>query len=251
MPTLVVGKTEIPYRVTSSKAAMRRRVRVTPDDVEVIVPEGNATDDIEAFVHRKRRWIFDETEKMKERLAERHRIGRFVSGAKIPYRGRQIPLRVVTTDDTLADVQYRNGFIVSVPAGVAQSSRDALIEDALRLWLRKRLRTDVEAFVRRYGGQYDLGPRGVRIKDQKHLWGSCGQDRIVNLNWHLIFAPKSVLEYAVVHELCHLRHRNHDKAFWSLVGSILPDYEIRKTWLERNEHMLGFEKVSEAMNANS
>jgi predicted metal-dependent hydrolase len=54
----------------------------------------------------------------------------------------------------------------------------------------------------------------VRIKDQKHVWGSCGPDRIVNLNWHLIFAPKTVLEYAVVHELCHLRHRNHDRSFW-------------------------------------
>jgi hypothetical protein len=56
--------------------------------------------------------------------------------------------------------------------------------------------------------------QGVRIKDQKHVWGSCGPDRIVNLNWHLIFAPKTVLEYAVVHELCHLRHRNHDRSFW-------------------------------------
>ena len=75
------------------------------------------------------------------------------------------------------------------------------------------------------------------------MWGSCGQDRQVNLNWHLVFAPKPVLEYAVVHEICHLRHRNHDPEFWQLVGQILPDWEARKVWLDRNEHLLGWEKV--------
>ena len=247
MPTLVVGKTSIPYTVTRSKTAMRRRVHVTPDKVEVIVPHSNTADDIEAFVYRKRRWIFDETEVMKERLARRNTIARFVTGAKIPYRGRQMRLKIETTDDTLVDVQYRNGFVISVPTTAPKSSHDALIEDALRLWLKKRLRGDVESFLSHYAKTHDLRPKGLRIKAQKHLWGSCGQDRIVNLNWHLIFAPKAVLEYAVVHELCHLRHRNHDKAFWSLVGSIMPDYEARKTWLERNEHMLGLERIAESV----
>jgi len=247
MPTLIVGQTSIPYTVTRSKTAMRRRVHITPDKVELIAPEASTREENEAFVYKKRRWIFDETEMMKERLARRNTIARFVTGAKIPYRGRQMRLRVKATEDTLVDVQYRNGFIISVPATAPKSSHDALFEDALRLWLRKRLRGDVESFLSQYGKSHDLRPKGLRIKAQKHLWGSCGQDRIVNLNWHLIFAPKSVLEYAVVHELCHLRHRHHDQSFWSLVGSIMPDYEARKTWLERNEHMLNLEKVSETI----
>lgn len=247
MSTLRVGQTSITYTVTRSKAASRRRILVTPDKVELITPAASTDEDNAAFMHHKRRWIFDETEKMKERLSRRNTIARFVTGAKIPYRGRQMRLRIETTDDTLVNVQYRNGFIIAVPIKTPKRSRDALIEDALRLWLKKQLRGDVEAFTTHYAQAHELRPRGLRIKAQKHLWGSCGQDRIVNLNWHLIFAPKSVLEYAVVHELCHLRHRNHDKAFWSLVGSILPDYEARKTWLERNEHMLTLEKIEPAI----
>jgi len=247
MPILVVGKTSIPYTVTRSKTAMRRRVHITPDQVELIAPATSSDKDNAAFIHKKRRWVFDETEVMKERLARRNTIARFVTGAKIPYRGRQMRLRIEATDDSLVDVQYRNGFVISVPATTPDSSRDALIEDALRLWLRKRLRGDVESFVRHYSESHDLRPKGLRIKSQKHLWGSCGQDRVVNLNWHLIFAPKSVLEYAVVHELCHLRYRNHDKAFWSMLGFIMPDYEALKTWLERNEHMLSLGKVFETI----
>lgn len=99
------------------------------------------------------------------------------------------------------------------------------------------------AFVRQHGEAHGLRPRAIRIKDQKHLWGSCGADRIVNLNWHLVFAPKTVLEYAVVHELCHLRHRNHGPEFWGLIGSILPDWEVRKAWLDQNEHFLNLQTL--------
>ena len=75
------------------------------------------------------------------------------------------------------------------------------------------------------------------------MWGSCGQNRQIDLNWHLIFAPKPVLEYAVVHEMCHLKHRNHESEFWDLVGRLLPDWQERKARLDKNEHMLGWEKV--------
>src|SRR3954464_9172769 len=88
--------------------------------------------------------------------------------------------------------------------------------------------------------------RRFGTKEQKHVWGSCGIDRTINLNWHLIFAPRTVLEYAVVHELCHLRHRTHDQAFWTLVGTILPDWEVRKAWLDRNEHFLKLQRVQPA-----
>ena len=101
----------------------------------------------------------------------------------------------------------------SAPRAISETIRDDLIEDALRLWFRRRLREDAAALVRLHGEPNGLKPRGVQVKDQKYLWGSCGRDQVVNLNWHLVFAPKTVLEYAVVHELCHLRHRNHDKDF--------------------------------------
>lgn len=118
-----------------------------------------------------------------------------------------------------------------------------MIENSLLLWLERRIREDARDFVRRHGEPNGLNPRGIQIKDQKHVWGSCGQDRQIHLNWHLIFAPRPVFEYAVVHELSHLRHRNHEPEFWRLVGSILPDLEARKAWLDQNEHMLGWEKV--------
>jgi predicted metal-dependent hydrolase len=144
------------------------------------------------------------------------------------------------------DVSFRNGFLIKKPEGLSPDSADAVIESALRLWLKRRMRDDAHDFVRQHGERHSLKPRGIQIKDQKHMWGSCGQDRQINLNWHLIFAPKPVLEYAVVHEMCHLRHRDHEPEFWLLVGSILPDWETRKAWLDKNEHLLGWDKIEPA-----
>ncbi|WP_413205036.1 M48 family metallopeptidase [Rhodospirillum sp. A1_3_36] len=243
MPFFTVGDSQIPYDLKRSDRATRARLTVTPNAVEVVVPVSATEEDIAAMLHRRRGWLVEQTQSMREQAAKANRVQRFVTGAKIPYRGRLMRLRVEPSDDTLVEVTYRNGFLIGCPRSVSEASRDVLIESALRLWLRKRLREDVAEMVKRHGETWELKPKGVQIKDQKHLWGSCGQDRVVNLNWHLIFAPKTVLEYAVVHELCHLRHRNHGKAFWSLVGSILPDWASRKAWLDRNEHFLNLERV--------
>jgi len=234
MPTLTIGKTSVPYTVRRSERARRQRIVLTPKTMEVVAPADRSRAEVEAFVHSRRRWVYDEREKMRESLAANPWPEQFVSGAKIPYRGRRMRLTVTEVPSGTIVTYYRNGFFVDVPKSVAVGDRDATIRYVLELWLRRRVENDANAFARRYARKLGEGPKGIRIKDQKHLWGSCGKDRVINLNWRLIFMPKTVLEYAVVHELCHLKHRHHSAAFWSLVRSLLPDYERRKAWLERH-----------------
>lgn len=79
----------------------------------------------------------------------------------------------------------------------------------------------------------------IHIKDQKTRWGSCSSKKNVNLNWRLILAPQEVMDYVIIHELCHLIEMNHSRAFWELVESICPDYRERKQWLKENAGKLG------------
>lgn len=238
MPTLTIGQNAIPYTIRRSNRARRHRIIVTPQGVEVVAPMGRSHQDTEVFVHGRRRWVHDEREKMRELLATSPWPDHFVSGAKIPYRGRRMRLTVRAIPEDTIVTHYRNGFVVDVPQSVSPGDRDGVIKHVLELWLRRRVEDDAVAFARRYSRKLGQEPKAIRIKDQKHLWGSCGKDRIVNLNWRLIFMPKTILEYAVVHELCHLRYRHHSVAFWSLLKRLLPDYEPRKAWLER--HGAGF-----------
>lgn len=243
MPVFRIGETEFDYTLRRSPTAKKASLTVTPQSFELMVPEDATESQIEAVLHRRRAWILETARHMQERAKAQVRVYRFVTGAKVPYRGRMTKMTIEPFDGSLVDVSFRNGFMIRKPAGLAPDSADAVIESALRLWLKRRVRDDIRDFIRRHGARHALKPRGIQIKDQKHMWGSCGQDRQINFNWHLIFAPKPVLEYAVVHEICHLRHRNHDPEFWQLVGQILPDWEARKAWLDGNEHLLGWEKV--------
>ncbi|MBF0383037.1 MAG: M48 family metallopeptidase [Magnetococcales bacterium] len=235
MPILTVGATAIPYTVRRSAKAKRRKISVTANDVEVVIPQTSKEEDVLEYLHKKREWIYNQREIIQEKLVEQQSISRFVTGAKIPYRGRMMRLRVERHDDTSISITFKNGFLVRLPIDLSNTARDVVLESEFRLWFKERLRGDVKGFVRQYGTRHGLMPKGFQIKEQKHLWGSCGKNRIINLNWHLIFAPKSVLEYAVVHELCHLQYRNHDDEFWGLLKKVMPDYEGRKRWLEENE----------------
>ena len=243
MPVFQIGARSVDYTLRRSATIKRASMTVTPQSIEVTVPEGATDEQIEAVLHRRRGWILETVDAMQAKAKSQSRVYRFETGAKIPYRGRMTRMTIEPFDGTLVEVDFRNGFVIRKPQALDGELSDILIESALRLWLKRRIRDDAKEIVRRQGERHGLRPKGIQIKEQKHMWGSCGQDRQVNLNWRLIFAPKPVLEYAVVHELCHLRHRNHEPEFWAIVGSILPDFEARKHWLDANEHMLGWEKV--------
>lgn len=80
------------------------------------------------------------------------------------------------------------------------------------------------------GGNYT----SITIRDQKSRWGSCSSRGTLSFNYRLVFAPPKVLDYVVVHELCHLTHMNHSKDFWNMVETIMPEYKVYKSWLREH-----------------
>lgn len=82
----------------------------------------------------------------------------------------------------------------------------------------------------------------ITIRSQKTRWGSCSSKGNLNFNWRLLMAPAEILDYVVVHELCHLLYLNHSRQFWQAVGNILPDYPKRRSWLKANGMLLEWEE---------
>ena len=236
MPVLVVGKTRIPYEIRESSRAKRKRIVVTPEKVEVVLPEGQGKDQADAFIRSRRRWVYEQREELQHRMARMLDFGpeKLSTGSKVAYRGRMVRLNVAQEDRAEIEVRYRSGF--RVRKGIAHSEHD--VASALRTWLRSRAKEDVSHLIRRYSTRHCLSPKGVRVVEMKRRWGSCSENGVLQINWRLILAPRPVLEYAVVHELCHLKHRSHNRAFWSLVGEVLPSYQVAKSWLEANEHRI-------------
>jgi predicted metal-dependent hydrolase len=74
----------------------------------------------------------------------------------------------------------------------------------------------------------------VKVKEMGYRWASCGKNGIINFHWKCMMAPPKIIDYIVIHELCHLHHRNHNDAFWNEVDKVMPDYRERKEWLRKH-----------------
>lgn len=240
MPTIQIGRAEIAYELRRSATAAERRITVTPGHVDVMALTTDGDDDIAGFLDRKRQWLFNTMRDMERISASRHAVPRFMTGSKIPYRGRNMPLTVRRTDAQRANVTYRNGFIVDLPHWTGDDP-DQLVASELKHWLKQRARCDVNEIAAAIGKKHRLTPRSIRVADFANGWGSCGLEGNVLINWHLIFAPRKVLEYVVAHEMAHLLHRTHGKDFWSFLAVIGKDVEGCTSWLDRHGGTLSSE----------
>ena len=211
MPTLEIGAIAIPYRLRRSRRASRLRITVRPDGVDVVVPLRAGQTEIAAFVARHGDWVQAKIDALRRALAAHPGPRHLAAGGRIPLRGRPVELRITPCRGARVAISCRDGFEVRMPERLPEEEREAAIEAALR------------------------------IKEQKQLWGSCSARGSLNLNWRLILAPETVFEYVVVHELCHLRVRNHQPEFWQLVGLVLPGFEAQRRWLRANGHLLSLQ----------
>lgn len=119
---------------------------------------------------------------------------------------------------------------IDAPKDAATLALEKRYRDAAKEYIPKR----VEYYHEFTGGTYNK----ITIRDQKSRWGSCSSNGTLSFNYRLMLAPPRVLDYVVVHELCHLTHMNHSADFWNMVASILPDYKEYRKWLKENGHTL-------------
>jgi predicted metal-dependent hydrolase len=241
MSVIHIGDQAIPYRWRHSKRARRLRLVVSAGGIEVVVPQGTPTTLVERFVESRNDWLLATYRDISDRVEQFGAPGRWISGARIPFRGEQKRLTVSPTQNPAIQVIYDNDFEVQLPHSIAPERREQVVKVTLVNWMKGHARRDVENHAAYYSRELKRYPRRIRIKEQKNLWGSCGKNDEININWRLILAPEAVLEYVVVHELCHLFHRNHSKTYWQLVESVLPDYQVRRNWLKQNGAALMWE----------
>ena len=114
-------------------------------------------------------------------------------------------------------------------SGLTDAQRNALTQRyivAAKEYFPKRA-----AYFRQFtGGTYNR----ITIRDQETRWGSCSAKGTLSFNWRLMLAPPAILDYVVVHELCHLTHMNHSAAFWQAVEAVYPDYRSARRWLKEH-----------------
>jgi predicted metal-dependent hydrolase len=208
-------------------------VVVRPDGtVEVHAPKRSSASEIRSVVEEFRPWIEKKRREALERV-RRRRARRFDDGDDVPYLGGNLRLRIDETESATDDAVVRDGgtLRVSVPPELTPGSRRAVVRFAVHRWLLDEAR---DVFHRRHVAMsraVGQSARRVVIKNMRSRWGSCGPDRLMNLNWRLVLAPEAIIDYVLVHELTHITEPNHSPAFWRRVGRSCGHFEESRDWL--------------------
>lgn len=226
----------ISYQIRRSGRAQKTRIVVSADKIEVVAPLKTSEQRIHAFVAAQQAWIRNALKRVQHSAQRSPSLApaAYTDGARVPFQGRQIPLTVKPGTARRLRVQFTGEqFVVYLPEALADKSSEN-IKAALESWMKLHTRQLAEQWIAKHGSTHRLSPRSLRIKTQKSRWGSCGPHNDINLNWLLILAPPVIMEYVVVHELCHIRHKNHSQDFWQLVAAHMPDYLQHRQWLKRH-----------------
>ncbi len=120
------------------------------------------------------------------------------------------------------------------PASDLTDTQRAALEQRYIMAAKEYFPKRVSYYQQFTGGSYER----ISIRDQKTRWGSCSAKGTLSFNWRLMLAPPTILDYVVVHELCHLTYMDHSAAFWQKVESVYPDYRTARKWLKDHGHEL-------------
>ena len=208
-------------------------IKIEQGVVQVIVPKNLPQKEIDDLLKQKSDWIRKKL--IIQQSVPVSKPKEFVSGESFTYLGRNYRLKVLTGQ--LQPVKLKQGYLqVTVP--VEQKSDQALIRKLLQDWYLDRASEKLEQKTVKYAQQIGVQPSKIRVREYKSRWGSCSVRGEVSYNWRIIISPNPVVDYVVVHELCHLIHHNHSKQYWNQVRSIVPDYQSKRDWLKTNAGLL-------------
>jgi predicted metal-dependent hydrolase len=196
-------------------------------NVEVQAPKGISDEHVIQSIEEKWDWIQQKRKEMKDRTLG-SKVKTYDHGESFLYLGREYPIQI--SQDTTIEQDHAVFAEEKLHIFVKQLE-DEKIRQALKRFYYQQCKMLVERSIKSYQSNFKSKPRSIRITDNKTNWGTCDSKQQLTFNWKLAMAPQQVIDYVVVHEMCHMVHLNHDRSFWRLVGKILPDYKQQENWL--------------------
>lgn len=219
-------------RVQKSAHPRSRRLRltVTPKGARVTYPDGTHPAKVHAFLRSHAQWL-------EQKLGELSLTAKPLPPLRVGYPCR-FPLRGEPVELDWAEAPYPKlevhaqglTLLISRPHTRALPIARGLIASHLESLIRR----DVSRWLAHYVPQLGLAPTSLRIRPMKSLWGSLDTRDRINLDLALALAPPAALRYVLVHELCHLKVRNHSPRFWQQVENLLPLWREQRDWLRRH-----------------
>ncbi len=201
-----------------------------PEKIRVLAPNCALEEDILRIVKSKAKWITGKLFEFKD-IEYRKVEKEYVNGESFMYLGRRYSLQIILKDEFVKSYAklYRGKLYVET-----NTKDSSVIKKAIEKFYREKTLEKVLEKTEYYSRFFNLSPVSIKVKEQKKIWGSCSSAGDIFYNWRCSMAPSNVMDYIVVHEMCHMVNFNHSKEYWKLVETIMPDFRERKKWLRDN-----------------
>jgi len=227
--TIQYGSEAISYNIEFTERKTLG-ISVFPDRTTIVkAPTGSSLEKIERKVRKKAPWILKQQDYFLS-FEPRTTPRKYISGETHLYLGRQYQLKVI--NDTQEFVKYTGRFIE------VHTTNKNNVADLLNAWYLDKAKiwfpVLAEPLITRFK-EYGVAPKTIDIKAMQYRWGSCSTKGRILLNVELMKAPKACIEYVIVHELCHLVHRDHTNTFFKLQDCEFPEW---KKWKSKLENLL-------------
>ncbi len=195
--------------------------------ITVRPPKKMTPEQVDETVLSKRMWIYRNQAEWRDLNATRV-TREWVSGESFLYLGSQYRLQLVAEQDE--PLKLKDGRFCLLRSVVESGGREAAhqaFEDFYKEKGLPRIKKRATYFAAKVG----VAMSSVQLKELGYRWGVCLKNGDLHFHWKCLMAPLTIIDYIIVHELCHLRNRDHSDAFWNEVDKVLPDYRERKDWL--------------------
>ncbi len=203
--------------------------------VKVSVPLNAKEDMIHRFINDKARWIIEKVAQMR-REQEVLNQKKFAHGHEFLFLGQKHKVVVHQHDRVRPQIDFDGqNWHVYLRGGLEAENPQAAIKKLLIKWYKTQSQEILGGRIFHYARQVGVTPKKIAVRTQKRVWGNCYyHTKTINLNWQIILSPLKVIDYVVVHELCHLIFPNHSRRFWQKVQKVFPDFKEAKRWLRVN-----------------
>ncbi len=214
-----------PVRYWLYRVPRRKHVHLLVDErgsLVVRAPYHCSRQHAEAAIYDNHEWATRALRDASQSLRQRPGL---VAGCQLPILDDSVTLRL--RPKTRSRVR-RDGHELWVEGA---DLKPEAVKSRVCVWYKDQARLHFQERVAHFAVQAGVTPQRLTVRGQRTRWGSCSARGTVSLNWRLMQVPTLLVDYVVVHELCHLRHLNHSPAFWGMVAGILPDWRDRRARL--------------------
>jgi len=222
------------FSVRESKRARRLSIKVFPRGrVEVVVPRRTRARDVQAFVDEHRDWIAKSRESFARVLPPEPFV--LPNVIELPAIEQRFRIRYERRRDA-SSVRFRCHSNVITLSG--RTGDDKLCVAALKRWLSSVAKKEFLPRLASLSALSDNPFERMHVRGQRTCWGSHSSRGTISINYCLLFLEPDLLQYLMVHELCHTRHLNHSRAFWALVQTHCPGYRAHETHLRKSRNLV-------------